>query len=75
MSASEHPTPRAECSDKPAPKEQCLVPIHSLIKQLEQMASTHEWYGELDKCDAVLIELQHVRHYQITTGSLWFPLF
>jgi hypothetical protein len=64
-SASEHPTP----------KEQYLVPIHSLIKQLEQMASTYEWNGELDKCDAVLLELQHVRQYQITTGSLWFPLF
>jgi hypothetical protein len=62
-------------SEQPTNKEQYLVPIHTLIKQLEQMASTYEWEGKLDKCDAVLLELHHVRQYQTTTGSLWFPLF
>lgn len=61
-------------SEQPINKEQYLVPIQALIKQLEQMASKYEWDGELDKRDATLSELEHVRHYQITTGSLWYPL-
>ena len=56
-------------------EQQLLVPITAYIKQLEQMASTYEWDGELDKCDAVLVELQIVREYQIESGSLYYPMF
>lgn len=56
-------------------EQQLLVPITAYIKQLEQLASTYEWDGELDKCDAVLVELQTVREYQIESGSLYYPMF
>jgi hypothetical protein len=56
-------------------EQQLLVPITAYIKQLEQLASTYEWDGELDKCDAILVELQIVREYQIESGSLYYPMF
>jgi hypothetical protein len=56
-------------------EQQLLVPIDSYIKQLEQMSSNYEWDGELEKCDAILVELQTVREYQIETGSFFYPLF
>lgn len=52
-----------------------IVPIHLYIRQLEQLANKYEWDGELDKCDLTLFELNHVRQYQIDTGSLYYPLF
>lgn len=57
------------------PVREGIVPIVLYIKQLEQLANAHEWDGELDKCDAVLLELNNVRQYQMQTGSLWYPLF
>jgi uncharacterized protein involved in tolerance to divalent cations len=56
-------------------ESQLLVPIAAYIKQLEQLSSTYAWDGELDKCDAVLVELQTVRTYQVESGSLFYPLF
>lgn len=56
-------------------EQQLLVPITSYIRQLEQLSSAYEWDGELDKCDAILVELQYVREYQIETGSLYYPMF
>ena len=55
--------------------QQLLVPIDSYIKQLEQMSSNYEWDGELEKCDAVPVELQTVREYQLETGSFYYPMF
>lgn len=52
-----------------------LVPIAAYIKQLEQLSSIYAWDGELDKCDAVLVELQTVRVYQVESGSLFYPMF
>lgn len=52
-----------------------IVPINLYIKQLEQMAGKHEWDGEYQMCDVYLSELQHVREYQLQTGSLYYPLF
>ena len=54
---------------------QMLVPIAAYIKQLEQLSSIYAWDGELDKCDAVLVELQTVRVYQVESGSLFYPMF
>ena len=56
-------------------EEQLLVPIVAYIKQLEQQASTLEWEGKLSECDAILEHLGHVRHYQLQTGSMYYPLF
>ena len=56
-------------------EEQLLVPIVAYIKQLEQQANTLEWEGNLEGCDALLLELQHVREFQLRTGSLYYPLF
>lgn len=57
------------------PVREGIVPIVLYIKQLEQLANAHEWDGELDQCDVVLLELSRVREYQMHTGSLWYPLF
>lgn len=56
-------------------EQQLLVPITSYIKQLEQLSSIYEWDGEFDKCDAVLVELQTVREYQVESGDLYYPMF
>lgn len=56
-------------------EEQLLVPINAYIKQLEQQASALEWEGKLTECDAILEHLGYVRHYQLETGSLYYPLF
>lgn len=56
-------------------EQQMLVPIAPYIKQLEQLSSAYAWDGELDKCDAVLVELQTVREYQVESGSLYYPMF
>lgn len=56
-------------------KKQMLVPIVAYIRQLEQLANQYEWEGDLDKCDAVLADLQEVRLYQLKTGSLFYPMF
>lgn len=56
-------------------EEQLLVPINAYIKQLEQQASTLEWEGKLEECDAILDHLGHVRQYQLQSGSMFYPLF
>lgn len=56
-------------------EEQLLVPMVAYIKQLEQQASALEWEGKLEECDAILEHLSHVRHYQMETGSMYYPLF
>lgn len=56
-------------------EQQLLVPIEAYIRQLEQLSSAYEWDGELDKCDAILSELQTVREYQLETGSFFYPMF
>lgn len=56
-------------------EQQMLVPILAYIKQLEQEASILEWDGKLEECDVVLDHLNHVRHYQMQTGSMYYPLF
>lgn len=56
-------------------EQQLLVPIVAYIKQLEQQASNLEWEGKLEECDAILEHLSQVRHYQQTTGSMFYPLF
>jgi len=33
-----------------------------------------EWFI-LGNCDAVLVELQTVREYQVESGSLYYPMF
>jgi len=56
-------------------EERMLVPIVAYIRQLEQEASSLEWDGKLEECDVVLEHLNHVRHYQLETGSKYYPLF
>lgn len=51
-----------------------LIPIAAYIKQLEQVAANQEWAGDLEACDATLGHLHHVREYQITTNSAFYPL-
>ena len=50
-----------------------LIPIHGLIRSLQQAVSQCEWDGEFDKAKATARELDHVVNYHNETGSFYYP--
>lgn len=56
-------------------EELLLVPIHTLIRKLEQQVQALEWDGDFSGASRVDFELQHVRSHHQATGTKYFPLF